>query len=215
MPTIVKQIQAWALQNNQKISDTTLIDAIRRGDHFAFDQLFHKYAPILYAFVVSILKNEPESEGVVQDIFLKIWEKRKELQTGYSFKSYLFTIAYNATKKVYRQKLLDNKYKQDAAIVMGQNSSSDLNVFEYRNLLDYVDTIIDRLPPARREIFIMSKKDGLKNEEIASILKISEQTVKNQLVAARKFLIAEAKKDNNRQGVLFFSLFFKSLIRQF
>lgn len=209
MPTIAVQIQAWALQDNQKISDTTLIDAIRRGDHFAFDQLFHKYAPMLYAFVVSILKDEPESEGVVQDVFLKIWEKRKELLTGYSFKSYLFTIAYNATKKVYRQKLLDDKYKQEAAIVMGQNSSSDLNVFEYRNLLDYVDTIIDRLPPARREIFIMSKKEGLKNEEIASILKISEQTVKNQLVAARKFLIAEAQKDNNREGILLLSLFFK------
>tara|TARA_R110002050_G_scaffold172142_1_gene304388 strand:+ start:21191 stop:21832 length:642 start_codon:yes stop_codon:yes gene_type:complete len=209
MPTIAVQIQAWALQDNQKISDTTLIDAIRRGDHFAFDQLFHKYAPMLYAFVVSILKDEPESEGVVQDVFLKIWEKRKELLTGYSFKSYLFTIAYNATKKVYRQKLLDDKYKQEAAIVMGQNSSSDLNVFEYRNLLDYVDTIIDRLPPARREIFIMSKKEGLKNEEIASILKISEQTVKNQLVAARKFLITEAQKDNNREGILLLSLFFK------
>jgi RNA polymerase sigma-70 factor (ECF subfamily) len=198
------------LQDNHKISDPTLIDAIRRSDHFAFDQLFHKYGPMLYAFVVSILKDEPESEEVVQDIFLKIWEKRKELQPGLSFKSYLFTIAYNATKKIYRQKLLDNKYKQEAAVAMGQNSSSDLSVFEYRNLLDYVDTVIDRLPPARREIFIMSKKDGLKNEEIASILKISEQTVKNQLVAARKFLIAETKKDNNGRGVLFFSLFLKT-----
>jgi RNA polymerase sigma-70 factor (ECF subfamily) len=195
------------LQENTKISDATLIDAISRGDHVAFNQLFHKYAPMLYAFVASILKDETESEEVVQDVFLKIWEKRKELQPGLSFKSYLFTIAYNATKKVYRQKLLDNKYKQEAAIVMGQDSSSDLSVLEYRNLLDYVDTIINRLPPARREIFIMSKKDGLKNEEIANILNISEQTVKNQLVAARKFLIAQSKKDNNGQGVLFFSLF--------
>lgn len=201
------------MQDNKNISDTTLIDAIRKGNHLAFDQLFHKYAPMLYAFVVSILKDEPESEGVVQDIFLKIWEKRKELQTGYSFKSYLFTIAYNATKKVYRQKILDNRYKQETAIVMSQNSSSELSVFEYRNLLDYVDTIIDRLPPTRREIFIMSKKDGLKNEEIASILKISEQTVKNQLVSARKFLIAQAKKDNSGLGLLFLSLNFKTLPR--
>jgi RNA polymerase sigma-70 factor (ECF subfamily) len=198
------------LQDNTKISDATLIDAIGRGDHVAFNQLFHKYAPMLYAFVVSILKDGAESEEVVQDIFLKIWEKRKELQQGYSFKSYLFTIAYNATKKVYRQKLLDNKYKQEAAIEMGRNSSSDLTVIEYKNLLDYVDTIIERLPPARREIFIMSKKDGLNNDEIAKALNISEQTVKNQLVAARKFLIAQAKKDNNGQGVLFFSLFLKS-----
>ena len=197
------------MQNSDKISDATLIEAVKIDDHYAFDQLFHKYGPMLYAFVASILKDEPESEEVVQDIFLKIWEKRKELQTGLSFKSYLFTIAYNATKKVYRQKLLDNKYKQEAAIMMGQDSSSDLSVVEYRNLLDYVDTIINRLPPARREIFIMSKKDDLTNAEIANMLNISEQTVKNQLVAARKFLISEAGKDKYEPGFLFFSLFFK------
>jgi len=197
------------LQGNDKISDTALIEGLKRGDHVAFDRLFHKYGSMLYAFAVSILKDEPESEGVVQDIFLKVWEKRKELKTEYSFKSYLFTIAYNATKKVYRQKLQNNKYKQETAILMGQNSSSELTVVEYRNLLDYVDTIIDRLPTARREIFIMSKKDGLTNEEIAGILGISEQTVKNQLVAARKFLIAEAKKDDSGEGVLFFSIFLK------
>ncbi len=197
------------MQNNTKILDTTLISALRKDDHRAFDQLFHKYSPTLYSFVVSIIKDEPESEEVVQDIFLKIWEKRKELQPESSFKSYLFTIALNATKKIYRQKLQDNKYKQKIAIELGSNNSSDLSMVEYKNLLDYVDTIINRLSPARREIFIRSKKDGLKNSEIAEILNISEQTVKNQLVAAQKFLITEAKKDNNELGFLFFSFFYK------
>ena len=198
------------MQDNTKISDDILIEAIGKNDHAAFNQLFHKYGPMLYAFVVSILKDEPESEEVVQDVFLKIWEKRKELQPGFSFKSYLFTIAYNATKKNYRRKVQETKYKQEIVVSIGQDPSSDLSAIEYRNLLEYVDTIINRLPPARREIFIMSKKDGLNNEEIAAFLNISEQTVKNQLVAARKFLVAEAKKDNNGPGFLFLSLFFKA-----
>lgn len=198
------------MQDNTKISDAILVEAIVKSNHAAFSQLFHKYGPMLYAFVVSILKDETESEEVVQDIFLKIWEKRKELKPDSSFKSYLFTIAYNAARKVYRKKLLDNKYKQEAAIMLGQNPSSELSTIEFRNLLDYVDTLIEKLPSARREIFVMSKKEGLKNEEIATRLNLSEQTVKNQLVAARKFLAAEAQKDNNEHGVLFLSIFFHS-----
>ncbi len=195
------------MKNDNKISDVILISAVRKDDHFAFDQLFHKYGPILYSFVLSIIKDESESEEIVQDIFLKVWEKRKELQPGLSFKSYLFTIAVNATRKIYRQKLQDNRYKQEIAIGLGHDRSTDLSIVEYKNLLDYVERIIDRLPPSRREIFIMSRKDGLKNAEIAKALNISEQTVKNQLVSAHKFLMAEARKDRNELGFLFFSLF--------
>jgi RNA polymerase sigma-70 factor (ECF subfamily) len=197
------------LKNDNKISDVILISAVRKDDHLAFDRLFHRYGPILYSFVLSIIKDESESEEVVQDIFLKVWEKRKELQLGLSFKSYLFTIAVNATRKIYRQKLQNSKYKQEIAIELGHDRSTDLSTVEYKNLLDYVERIIDRLPPSRREIFIMSRKDGLKNAEIAKILSISEQTVKNQLVSAHKFLIAEAGKDRNELGFLFLSLFFR------
>lgn len=195
------------MQNKAEIADSILIPAVRKGDHHAFDQLFRKYSPALYSFVFSIIKDEPGSEEIVQDTFLKIWEKRDELQTGFSFKSYLFTIAVNAAKKGYRKKLRENKYKQELATELGHNGSTDLSVIEYRNLLDYVNLIIERLPPARREIFIMSRKDGLQNAAIAKILNISEQTVKNQLVSAHKFMVAEAKKSRNELGFLFFCLF--------
>jgi RNA polymerase sigma-70 factor (ECF subfamily) len=76
-------------------------------------------------------------------------------------------------------------------------------VIEFNNLLDQIDKIIQMLPPARREIFILSKKDGLKNSEIALKLNLSEQTVKNQLVSAQKFLRAEAVKNNNDLSILF------------
>lgn len=195
------------MQDNSTISDKKLVSAIRKGDHLAFDQMFQKYGPTLFSFVVSIIKEEAETEELVQDIFLKIWEKRKELQPELSFKSYLFTIALNAAKKYYRKKLLNDKYKQELAIELSRDTTQDLSVLEYQNLLDYIDTIINKLPVARREIFILSKKDGLKNSEIAQKLNISEQTVKNQLVTALKFLKAEAKKDNNELGFLFFTLF--------
>jgi len=197
------------LQNKLYISDEQLIPAVRRDDHYAFDELFRKYGPSLFSFVISVLKDEFEAEEVVQDVFLKIWEKRRDLDLSLSFKSYLFTIALNTTKNRYRKKLQGEKYKQDVALELNINQTSDFDAIEYRNLLDYVDKIIEKLPPSRREIFILSKKDGLKNPEIAKLLNISEQTVKNQLVSAMKFLRSEAIKDDNELGFFFFLLFYR------
>jgi len=197
------------LANPIKKMDDQLVSAIKNDDHYAFDQLFHKYGSSLFSFVVSVLKDDFEAEEAVQDVFLKIWEKRRDLDTSLSFKSYLFTIALNTTKNRYRKKLQENKYKQDLAFEFNANRTSDLDVFEYRNLLDYVDKIIEKLPPSRREIFILSKKDGLKNSEIAQLLHISEQTVKNQLVSAMKFLRSEAVKDDNEPGFFFFLFFYR------
>lgn len=192
-----------------KILDEQLVTAIKKDDHYAFDQIFRKYGPALFSFVVSILKDRFEAEEAVQDVFFKIWEKRRDLDTSLSFKSYLFTIALNTTKNIYRRKLQEEKYKQGVAIELKINQTSDIDAIEYRNLLDYIDKIIEKLPPARREIFILSKKDGLKNPEIAKLLNISEQTVKNQLVSAMKFLRAEAVKDDNEPGLFFFLLFYR------
>lgn len=195
------------MPNDHVISDKQLVSSVKKDDHLAFDQLFHKYGQSLYLFVKSILKNESEAEEAVQDVFYKIWVKRKELDPTLSFKSYLFTIASNTAKKIYRKKLLEEKYKQEVALELNFNQTNDLDFLDYKNLLDYIDSIIDKLPASRRQIFILSKREGLKNPEIAKILNISEQTVKNQLVAALKFLRSEASKDDNEVGLLFFLLF--------
>ena len=199
------------LETKDKILDEKLVKAIKKDDHYAFDQLFHKYSTPLYSFIVSILKNELDSEEAVQDIFYNIWEKRKQLNPELSFKAYLFKIALNSTKKFYRKKLMEEKYKQQVALDLNVDSSTDLSAVEFKNLLDYVDSLINKLSPARREIFVLSKKGGLNNAEIAEKLKISEQTVKNQLVAAQKLLKAQASKSNNELNFLFF-LFFMEVV---
>jgi RNA polymerase sigma-70 factor (ECF subfamily) len=191
------------------ISDEKLISALKKDDHYAFDQTFHKYGSSLFSFVLSILKDKTDTEEVIQEVFLKIWDKRKELDSSRSFKSYLFTIAVNTTKNMYRRKLQEERYKQNIALELNFNQAIDFDVIEYQNLLDYIDKIIEKLPASRREIFVLSKKDGLKNQEIAKRLNISEQTVKNQLVSAMKFLRSESARDGNELGLLFFLLFYR------
>ena len=191
------------------MSDERLVSAIKKDDHHAFDELFKKYGPPLFTFVMSIMKEKYWAEEVVQDVFIKIWDKRKDIDSTLSFKSYLFTIALNTTKKIYRKKAQEEKHKQQIVLELHNDHISDIDIVEYKNLLQYVEKIIDKLPPSRREIFIMSKIDGLKNEKIAEHLSISEQTVKNQLVSAMKFLRSEAVKSNNEIGLLFFLLFYR------
>lgn len=197
------------MQKKEYISDEKLVSAIMEDDHYAFDELFSKYAPPLFTFVMSIVKEKYWAEETVQDVFIRIWEKRKDLDPNLSFKSYLFTIALNATKRIYRKKLQTEKFKQDILLEINVDQVTDIDVVEYGNLLQYVDDIINKLPASRREIFIMSKKDGLKNAEIAERLNISEQTVKNQLASAMKFLRSEAATNRNEIGLLFFLLFYR------
>ena len=197
------------MQKEYYISDEKLVSAIKKDDHHAFDELFKKYGPYLFAFVMSVVKEKYWAEETVQEVFIKIWEKRKNLDSTMSFKSYLFTIALNTTKKIYRKKLQEEKFKQDIVLELHTDHIADIDVVEYSNLLKYIDEIIDKLPSSRRKIFILSKKDGLKNAEIAKRLNISEQTVKNQLVSAMKFLRSETARSNNEIGFLFFLLFYR------
>ena len=187
--------------------DKQLVSDLKKDDAVAFDRLFNKYGHPLFVYIDSIIKDEFEAEEAVQDIFYKIWEKRKKLNPELSFKSYLFTIALNTVKKLYRKKLREQKYRQELAVELNMNASSDRTIVEYQDLLSYVDTLIDKLPSARREIFILSKKEGLTNSEIAERLDLSEQTVKNQLVTAKSFLLSEARKEGNGFHILFFLFF--------
>ncbi|WP_423127143.1 RNA polymerase sigma-70 factor [Gaoshiqia sp. Z1-71] len=196
------------MEEDLKISDFQLASSVKRDDHAAFDRLFHRYGPSLFSFVAGILKDEYEAEEAVQEVFLKLWEKRKELDTGLSLKAYLFTIAVNMARKYYRKKLQEEKYKQELALELKFSSSSDVSTADFKNLLGHIDRIIELLPPARREIFILSRKQGLKNPEIAAKLNLSEQTVKNQLAAAQKFLRAEASKHDLWPGGLYLLTFF-------
>lgn len=85
---------------NKNISDAELVEKLRKGDIEAFDAVFDKYSDRLFGFALNYLKSKEEAEGLVQDVFLKIWENRKKLKKDASLKSYLFTISYHNMKLI-------------------------------------------------------------------------------------------------------------------
>lgn len=184
--------------------ESNLVRELSGGNILAFNTLFRQYSNRLYRFAVSYLKSEEESEELVQEVFTIIWEKREDLKHELSFKSYLFTIAFNIIRKHFRTRAQFSEYiKSYGGEELDLNTT---NSIAYESLYHYVIDLVNQLPEKRRLIFIKSRFEGLSIKEIAEELQISHKTVENQLTDALKFIRAQVTKEGFT-ALLFFALF--------
>ena len=190
-----------------KQTESSLIEELNKGNKEAFRLLFEKYGKRLYHFSLKYLRDKEDSEDLLNEVFLKIWENRGTLKTNTSFQAYLFTIAYNNIRKRFLKKSKEEKYIQIFAEEYISESSNNEDSLDYLQFINKIEKIVNLLPPRRKEIFNLSYKEELNNEEIADKLGISIQFVKNQLSIARKFIVDKTKADNHLAGVLLFYLF--------
>tara|TARA_R110002050_G_C8959927_1_gene514221 strand:- start:1027 stop:1671 length:645 start_codon:yes stop_codon:yes gene_type:complete len=187
------------------ISDDLLIQKLRKGDPIAFEEIFSKYSNKLYQFSLSYLKSEADAEEIVQDVFLKLWEKRKAIKTETSFQSYLFTITLNFIKRHFNRKARADQYKHELASQFFNSDQLEASI-TYQDLLNKLDLLINQLPEKRKQIFIERKQHDKPVKQIAKELGVTPKTVENQLTRALNFLRAELQKDNFG-GFLFYHLF--------
>ena len=90
---------------NQIDIDAKLVKSLKKGDVFAFNELYHKYSQKIYNFSIKHLENEEDVKDLVQEIFTKLWEKRKEIDESKSLHGYLFTITLNSIRSYFRKKV--------------------------------------------------------------------------------------------------------------
>lgn len=156
----------------------------------AFEYLYNTYSPRLYGFVYNLTRSSHMADEVVQESFIKIWENRRNVIPDFSFKSYLFMIARNHVINVFRKQVyVKNMEKLDELqndISLSDNNSESLA--ETNDLKAYIENAKKHLTPRQLQIFELSKEKGLSNQEIADLLNISNQSVKNQLSASLKVL---------------------------
>ena len=192
---------------SDKELESELVRRLRTGDSLAFDLLFEKYSSKLFYFVNKHLNVKEESEEIVQGVFLNLWEHKKELRSEGAFKSYLYKIALNSIRNYFIKKQVQEKHKQLIAQEYLIESDADTDELDYESVVKQVDQLIDQLPEKRREIFLLSRKEGLDISEIANYLGISESTVKNQISSAISFLKREIK-ESGLSMALFFAFFY-------
>jgi len=182
------------------------IVGLKNGEIEAFDRLYEVYCDRLFLFAKAVLKNKEDSEEVVQEVFLRIWQNRKEIDEHSSFRSYLFTIAYHLIVDCYRNRLKEKKFKE---LLEANVKDADTGIekdIEFSELDEILNKAVEQLPPRRKEIYNMRRMYGFTINEIARRLKISPHTVKNQMAHALKFLKNEVKKET-LVGLLFCYLF--------
>lgn len=185
-------------------NEAQLVRSLSQGNILAFNTLFRAYSGRLYRFAHGYLKSEALSEELVQEVFTRIWENRKSLKSEYSFKSYLFTIAFNIIKKQFRREACYSEYFSTR--VTEDFDLETTKKINYDSLRQYVAELVDKMPGRRREIFIKSRFEGLSIKEISEELNISHKTVENQLTDALKFLRNNIRRESI-PVVLFFTLF--------
>ena len=185
---------------DRKERDILLIRAFKKGDTGAFEILFKLYHKRLYAFLFSLLKSKDDAEEIVQDTFVKIWEKREEFIEDYPFDSYLFKIAKNAFLNHLRKKINRKAFEERVGFWFDFSVNNTEEYILFRETQEAIDWVINTLPPKRKQIFMMRRIEGKSRQEIADTLSLSVVTVDSQLMKAGKQISTGLQKYN----VLFF-----------
>ena len=186
--------------------DIELVERLQKGDVEAFDSIYIKYSGILYAFGFKYLKSTEEAEELVQSVFLKVWENYKNLKKELSFKSYLFTIAYNDICNLFRKRSYRQKFIDDTLYQNSQSSHEIETALDSKFVLDQVRQIVNKLPERQKNIFLKSRYEGKSTKEIAKEVGLSPGTVDNYISDALKF-IRNRMYNEIISAMLFFSLF--------
>ncbi|HNX11380.1 MAG TPA: RNA polymerase sigma-70 factor [Paludibacteraceae bacterium] len=172
-----------------------LIQPLKNGSVKAFDALYQLYSARLYNFVLKISNGDTYmAEEIVQRVFIKIWEERSLLDTQKSFNAFICTIAKNMLMNEYKHQMVEFVY-QDYILQINKDESSDgVDKIEYVFLEKYLNTLIEQLTPARREVYIMNRIDKLTVKEIAQRSGKSEKTIEKQLSEANEFIRRQFSK---------------------
>jgi RNA polymerase sigma-70 factor (family 1) len=153
------------------------------------------------------LRSTAEAEELVQSVFLKLWENYRNLKKESSFKSYLFTIAYNDICKLFRKRNYLQKFISDTNAENPQPSFEIEEGIDYQSVLERVKQIVDKLPERQKAIFLKSREEGKSTKEIAEEFGLSPGTVNNYISESLKF-IRSFLHNENLPVLLLFSLFF-------
>ena len=190
----------------ENISDSELARKISVGQKPAYQELFERYAQRIYNFSFAYLKNKGDAEELVQDVFLKIWEKREMLDHSKNIKSFIFKIAVNTIYDFMRRKNIENAFNDFSKANFNSETENTWHTVIFEDMQQNLQSLILQLPEQQQKIFKLSKTEGLSNDEIAASLSLSKRTVENHLYRAISFL-KEHFRDESLIALFFFYLY--------
>ncbi len=189
------------------ITEKKELELLKSGSSSSFEVLYHRYNAKLYNFIMKVSRGDGYmAEELVQRTFIKVWETKEYINPEKSFISYLCTIAKNMLLNEYEHQTIQFIYQEYVKVNISADDTSTEKQVEKNLLEEYIDKLTDKLPPKRKEIFILSRKEGLSNKEIAKQLQITESTIETQLSKALAFMKSQLKQNYEMILILLLSL---------
>jgi RNA polymerase sigma-70 factor (ECF subfamily) len=181
--------------------------ALRNGSEKAFGTIYKRYAGKLFNFIMTLSHGDRyTAEEIVQSVFVKLWEVRAQIQPEKSMLSYLSVIAKNMLLNRYQRQTIEFVYQEYILQEQSPFDTATEKELDRKWLEDFIDELIDQLPPSRKRIFILSRKEDLSTKQIAEIMHISVSTVETQLSLATRFMRRQLEKNYDKLFLLCLTL---------
>ena len=193
------------MNSYKPLTTQDLLIKLSGGDEVALQQLYYRYSAKLGRYIFNITKSKEIAEEVVQDVFLKIWNNKDNLVYSSNFDGYLFIVsrnhALNCLKKEIRKRVIEEKWQQEADLIVEEKDPDILHLI--------LDEAIAGLPPQQKTIYLLSRHQKLKYQEIANMLGLSKETIKKYLQRANSNI---SNYILSKKNTLFIFIFFILLL---
>jgi RNA polymerase sigma-70 factor (family 1) len=169
-------------------SEKGLLSQIINGDADAFAEVYELYKDRIFAFAFTLTKSKEIAEEATQEVFLKLWERRNQIDTNYPLTPYIKKITYNYIVSFFRKVKLDRQLQQNLYTNMEALRNTNEDELLQKELNKLYQQAIEQLPQQKRKAYILSREQHLSYEEIALQMGISKNTVRNHMTEAIQFI---------------------------
>ncbi|WPU97530.1 RNA polymerase sigma-70 factor [Mucilaginibacter sp. cycad4] len=169
------------------MSDMQLIGRLKADDEAALTMIYRRYWASLFKAAYNILKDRQACEDIIQELFIKLWDCRAEVEITISLKAYLYaSVRYGVYRQIRTGTPVRSEIFDD--LIERLHTPATHNSIEHKELLLQINQVIDTLPEKCREVYKLSREECLSHKEIALQLNISTKTVENHLTKALRQL---------------------------
>lgn len=170
------------------LNEHELLREFCEGDEAAFDFFYQMYSLRIYRKLLKMVKVDVIAQELLQDVFVKIWEKRHLVDPAQSFRSYLFRIAENSVFDFYRKLGRDEQLQYDIRMRTPEGYTHTEDVLSLKETENSINQAISQLSKKQKQVFILCKLEGKSYEEVSRLMGISISTVNGHIVNASKFI---------------------------
>ncbi len=195
-------------------SEKNTIRRIKQGDKEVFKKLFETYYLRLFLYTKSYVEDADTAKDIVQDLFINLWEKRKNLVIVSSLSSYLFRAIHNRSIQFLRHKKVVSKFKEkhmlklkEAEILYSTSVDFTFSEVQFNEIRNILNQTYNSLPAKTREVFSLSREQEKSNQDIANALNINKKTVEYYITKALR-IFHSALKDYFIFFILFWITFY-------